>query len=156
MAALRRRAAALDGRRAGHPVALSQIVAVRKLPRVPDGDSRAARGAEAESAAARHLLALGVSILDRNVRCRLGEIDIVARDGACTVFVEVRMRAGLRFGGALASVDSRKQRRLIAAARWYLGRHPKLANEPCRFDVIGVESNGGAMTWLRDAFRVDG
>ena len=132
------------------------IVVARKLPGSSDGDSRATCGAKAEAAAGKHLVANGLSILDRNVRCRLGEIDIVARDGACVVFVEVRMRASQRFGGALASVDSHKQRRLVATARWYLGRHPKLANEPCRFDVMGVASNDGAITWLRDAFRVDG
>ena len=131
-------------------------MASRKSRGSPDCGSRASNGAAAEAEAARFLIGKGLCILHRNVRCRLGEIDIVARDGSCTVFVEVRLRASQRFGGALASVDAHKQRRLVATARWYLGRHPRLANEACRFDVIGVESTGGAVTWLRDAFRVDG
>jgi len=123
---------------------------------MPDADSRATSGAAAEADAVQFLTGRGLVILDRNVRCRLGEIDIVAREGPCVVFVEVRLRTSERFGGAMASVDAHKQRRLVATARWYLGRHPKLANEPCRFDVIGVASNRGVMTWVRDAFRVDG
>lgn len=123
---------------------------------VPDRDSRAANGAAAEAEAVQFLIGKGLVILDRNVRCRLGEIDIVARDGQCVAFVEVRLRASERFGGAMASVDAHKQRRIIATARWYLGRHSSLANEACRFDVIGSASAGGAITWLRDAFRVDG
>lgn len=131
-------------------------MANRKSSGSPDRDLRATNGAAAEVAAAQFLIGEGLVILDRNVRCRLGEIDIVARDGTCLVFVEVRLRSSGRFGGAVASVDVHKQRKLILAARWYLGRHPNLAIQPCRFDVMGVASNGGAMTWLRDAFRVDG
>lgn len=104
----------------------------------------------------RFLTRSGLEVIARNVRCRFGEIDIVARDGICIVFVEVRLRASGRFGGAAASVDARKQQRLAAAARWYLARHPKCANDPCRFDVIAVAKIEGAVDWLRDAFRVDG
>lgn len=131
-------------------------MAIRRLPCIPDGDSRAAKGAAAEAGAVQFLIGKGLVILDRNVRCRLGEIDIVAREGPCIVFLEVRLRASERFGGAMASVDAHKQRKLVATARWYLGRHPSLANEACRFDVIGSASTGGAITWVRDAFRVDG
>ena len=122
---------------------------------IPGGDPRATSGAAAETQAVRFLIGKGLAILDRNVRCRLGEIDIVARDGACVVFVEVRLRASERFGGAMASVDAHKQRKLAATARWYLARHPKLANEPCRFDVIAVRAHA-ELNWVRDAFRVDG
>lgn len=118
--------------------------------------SRAQRGAAAEESAARFLMHAGLKVIDRNVRCRFGEIDIIARDGACIVFTEVRLRASNRFGGALASVDAGKQQRLAAAARWYLARHPAWANDPCRFDVVAVAEVDGATEWVKDAFRVDG
>ncbi len=118
--------------------------------------SRALRGSAAEVLATRFLEGAGLVLVERNVRCRFGEIDIVARDGDCVVFVEVRLRASSRFGGAAASVDAGKQRRLIAAARWYLSRHPRLADHPCRFDVVALAGVDGPVDWLRDAFRVDG
>ena len=108
-----------------------------------------AAGGDAEEAAARFLASHGLAILDRNFRTRFGEIDLVARDGATLVFVEVRLRrASERFGGAAASVDSRKRGRIVAAARQYLQR---LGREPaCRFDVVTLD--GGAPQWLRAAF----
>lgn len=114
-------------------------------------------GAAHEDAAARHLERAGLSVLARNVTCRVGEIDIVLRDRELLVFAEVRYRRDADFGSAFESVDARKQRRLVAAARWYLGANPQLAETPCRFDVIAV--TGAApyrIEWLRDAFRVDG
>ncbi len=121
----------------------------------PGGDSRAVRGAAAEDSAVRFLERAGLRTIDRNVRCRFGEIDIVAREDDCLVFVEVRLRASQKFGGAVGSVDARKQQRLVGAARWFLGSNPRFANEPCRFDVIAVSEIDGAVDWLRDAFRVD-
>ena len=109
-----------------------------------------ASGGAAEEAAANFLSRKGLEIVARNYRTRMGEIDLVARDGTTLVFVEVRMRSGDAFGGALASVDARKQRRLVAAARQFLSR---LGSEPpCRFDVVTVQ--GGAPQWLRAAFEV--
>jgi len=109
-----------------------------------------ASGGAAEEAAARFLARQGLEIVARNFRTRLGEIDLVAREGPTLVFVEVRMRSGEGFGGARASVDARKQRRIVAAARQFLSR---LGGEPpCRFDVITVQ--GGAPEWLRAAFDV--
>jgi putative endonuclease len=108
-----------------------------------------AAGGEAEERAARFLAEQGLQILARNYRTRLGEIDLIARDGATLVFVEVRLRTSERFGGALGSIDARKRHRIEAAARQYLGR---LGREPpCRFDVITVE--GRVPTWMRGAFE---
>ncbi|HEX7466326.1 MAG TPA: YraN family protein, partial [Usitatibacter sp.] len=93
-----------------------------------------ATGGAAEEAAARYLEERGLEIVARNYRTRLGEIDLVARDGATLVFVEVRMRSSERFGGAAESIGWRKRSRLEAAARQYLAR---LRREPaCRFDVV--------------------
>jgi putative endonuclease len=109
-------------------------------------------GGDAEEVAARFLARRGLQVIARNYRTRLGEIDLVARDGATLVFVEVRMRAGssARFGGAAASVDSRKRRRIEAAARQFLAR---LAHEPpCRFDVVTLDGDA-ALEWHRAAFE---
>ena len=110
-----------------------------------------ARGAEAEEAAASFLAGRGLVVVARNYRTRQGEVDIVARDGATLVFVEVRARAWSAFGGAAGSVDARKQHRIAAAARHYLRR---LGKEPaCRFDVLTLQGPRGEPDWLRGAFE---
>lgn len=96
------------------------------------------------------LVARGLRIVERNFRVRGGEIDIVCRDGATTVFVEVRLRTRGDFGGAAASITPAKQARLILAARHWLARH---GESPCRFDA--VLSDGEKLEWIRDAFRLD-
>lgn len=89
-------------------------------------------------------------MLARNFRVKGGEIDIVCRDGASTVFVEVRRRANAGFGGAAASITPRKQQRLILAARHWLARYGETA---CRFDCILID--GDHLEWMKDAFRAD-
>jgi len=109
------------------------------------------RGEEAEDLAARFLAAQGLVVVARNYRTRFGEVDIVARDGAALVFVEVRARTWSAFGGAAGSVDAGKQRRIIAAARHYLAR---LNAEPaCRFDVLTLQGPQGEPAWIRGAFE---
>jgi putative endonuclease len=114
-------------------------------------------GDAAEQAACAHLAANGCRIVARNVRYREGELDVVALDGGVLAFVEVRLRTGARFGGAGASVDAFKRRRLVRAAQHYLveryGAGKKLP--PCRFDVIAVDANG-VTEWIRDAFVAEG
>ncbi len=106
-------------------------------------------GQAAEAAAERWLQGHGLRPVARNHRCRRGEIDLVMREGDTLVFVEVRLRRHAGFGGALASVDRRKQQRLLAAAQDYLQRHPW--SGPCRFDVLGLDGRGEPQ-WVRDAF----
>ena len=119
-------------------------------PAAPPTAAQAAGGA-AEDEAARFLAAQGLEILARNYRTRLGEIDLVAQDGAELVFVEVRLRTSERFGGALDSIHARKRRRIVAAARQFLMR---FAREPaCRFDVVALD--GKRPLWLRGAFETD-
>jgi putative endonuclease len=111
-----------------------------------------AAGHEAEEQAARFLAGQGLAIVARNFRTRLGEIDVVARDGATLVFVEVRYRASEAFGGAVESITAAKRRRIVAAANQYLARLG--AEPPCRFDVVTLE--GEAAQWIRAAFDVAG
>jgi putative endonuclease len=121
-----------------------------RTPRQRAGDA-------AEAAACAHLAAHGCRIVARNVRYREGELDVIAFDGPVLAFVEVRLRSGTRFGGAGASVDARKRRRLVRAAEHYLveryGAHRALP--PCRFDVVTVDANG-ATEWIRAAFTAQG
>lgn len=121
------------------------------------GRSGGETGARYEALAARWLQARGLVVIARNFRCRGGEIDLVARDGATVVFVEVRARSNPRYASAAASVDARKRGRLLRAAQCYLQRHPWAAACPCRFDVIAFEprqsppDNTGPR-WIRAAF----
>ncbi|MCF7222072.1 YraN family protein [Marilutibacter chinensis] len=119
--------------------------------------SRRAHGAAVEAAARRHLLAAGLQAVAANAHSRGGEIDLVMRDGGTLVFVEVRYRRSADFGGGAASVDIRKQRRLVHAAQVFLSRHPHYADLPCRFDVVEADGEPTAprLNWLRDAFRAD-
>ena len=104
-------------------------------------------GPEAESLAARHLEASGYRIVARNVKSKLGELDIVARDRSVLCFVEVRLR---RDGRAAESIDPSKRRRLTRAAEHYLVSHG-LSRTPCRFDVVAIAADG-APVLIRDAF----
>jgi putative endonuclease len=115
------------------------------------------RGREAEERACRHLTAAGLRLLERNFNSRRGEIDLVMREGATLVFVEVRYRRSNRFGSGAESVDRRKMSRILAAARHYLQLHPGAADRPCRFDVvaIGPGDGSGGIDWIRDAFGTD-
>ena len=110
-----------------------------------------ASGGDGEEQAARFLAGHGLQLVARNYRTRLGEIDLIARDGATLVFVEVRLRKDARFGGAVESITARKLSRIAAAARQYLMRIPRVP--PCRFDVVCIE--GGEAKWMRDAFTLN-
>jgi putative endonuclease len=108
------------------------------------------RGRDAEAMAAAFLQARGLTILERNYRCRLGEIDLVAREGGTTVFVEVRRRASSAFGGAAASITSAKRLKLLRAARHYLSRLRTLPE--CRFDALLIDGEPPRIEWIRNAF----
>ena len=110
-------------------------------------------GALGEEAAAELLRKAGYRIVARNHRCSRGEVDVIAEKGDLLVFVEVRTRATAAFGGPEETVGTRKQRRVVAAARDYLAQRrgpPKAA----RFDVIAVVDGpaGPALTHFENAF----
>jgi putative endonuclease len=112
-------------------------------------------GQAAENIAAGFLRAQGLEILERNFRRRLGELDIVARNRDVLIIVEVRTRTTGLYGGAAASVDARKQRRLIRAAGQLLQQRSDLSHLRVRFDVISVADMGSkapAVTWIQHAF----
>jgi putative endonuclease len=112
---------------------------------------RQQQGLDAEQRAQDFLMARGLVPVARNVRFKQGEIDLVMREGAEWVFVEVRARADGRFGGAAASVNGRKQARVSRAAQVFLmGRFGQRAWPACRFDVVAFEA--GEPVWIRAAF----
>jgi len=100
--------------------------------------NRAETGRAAEDAAAELLRAKGLTIVERNFRVKIGEIDLIARDRDEIVFVEVRARASAAFGGAAASVGGAKRRKLIKAAGVWL--QARAWTGPCRFDVVAWDS----------------
>ena len=104
---------------------------------MPD-DPRQFLGKLGEDLACEELARRGYAVVARRYRTRFGEIDIVARDGKTTVFVEVKTRDGDMFGDGAAAVTSWKQRRVAAMAIDYLARH-RLHDQPCRFDVIAID-----------------
>lgn len=120
------------------------------MPARPD---RKQLGDAAEAAARATLEDAGLVTLARNVGYRFGELDLVMRDGATIVFVEVRYRSNDRFGGAAGSVDHRKRRRIVLAARAWLAGQRGLVDAGCRFDVVTVQGDGTLhCDWLRSAF----
>jgi putative endonuclease len=116
-------------------------------------------GLVGEAAAACFLKRRGLVILARNLRSRLGEIDLLARDGPTLVFVEVKARRSWVGDPPEAAVDARKRARLVRLALGYLAAH-RLGEQPCRFDVVGVSlDETGHVTGvrhLRHAFDREG
>ena len=113
-------------------------------------------GRLAEDLAAEFLRARGCEILVRNYRRRLGELDLVAREGSVLIIGEVRTRAHSRFGGAVESIDWRKRRCITRAAMQLLQERRDLARLPVRFDVIVVHHVTAAeprIEWIRHAFE---
>lgn len=103
-------------------------------------------GLDAESRARVFLQQQGLTLIEQNFRCRVGEIDLIMADAQTLVFIEVRFRKNQRFGGAAASVGPRKQRRLWRSASTYLlkFRRPPV----CRFDLVAIE--GDDLHWIKD------
>ena len=104
------------------------------------------RGRQGEDDALAYLLLQGLVLLERNYLCKGGELDLIMRDGAAIVFVEVRQRSGAAYGGALASITPAKQRRMVLAAQTWLQRQKSLP--PCRFDALAID--GVRISWLKN------
>lgn len=98
----------------------------------------------------------GLKTLERNYSCKTGEIDLIMKDRDMIVFVEVRFRRRTGRGSGMETVGNIKQRRLISAARLFLSSGPRLAEIPCRFDVVSVTGEAGQprFDWIRNAFDV--
>jgi len=112
-------------------------------------------GDHTEAVAARYLQSRGVTIVERNVFSRGGEIDLIGRDGEVLVFFEVRYRGAGSLAGGAESVTPTKQRRLVRAASFYLHRNG-LWNIPSRIDVIAIapgDVKKYRIHWIRNAIQ---
>ncbi len=118
-------------------------------------DTSHARGKATEVFAEKYLTQHGLTLIERNVHCRQGEIDLVMRDGDTLVFVEVKYRKNNHFGSAIEAVSQTKQNKINHCVKFFF--HKANLNEyntPCRFDVIALEGNINQpqVTWLKNAF----
>lgn len=112
-------------------------------------------GQHAEQLAEQYLIQRGLRLVERNYRCRGGEIDLIMTESDTLVFVEVRYRKHQTFGGAAASVDQRKQQRLLLAANHYLQRS-KAMDRLCRFDIVAISpamDGQNQVQWISNAIE---
>lgn len=109
------------------------------------------KGDSAERQALDYLQRQGLTLVARNFRCKAGELDLVMKDGAALVIVEVRYRKSEQFGGALASVTRQKQARIVAATQHYVIIN-SLSHYAIRFDVVALSGNG-SINWIKNAFQ---
>jgi len=107
------------------------------------------QGIKGEASAQAHLEAAGLRLLNKNYRCRFGELDLVMLEGATLVIIEVRYRKSDRYGSATESITRTKQSRIIATTQWYLSTQK--VDRPLRFDVIAISGNG-KLEWIQNAF----
>lgn len=109
------------------------------------------KGALAEQQAAQYLQKQGLILLQTNYRSRFGEIDLILQDTDTLVFAEVRLRSSAKFGGAAASIDARKQAKLLKTAQFYLAGLKQIP--PCRFDAVLLQStDSDCVEWIKNAF----
>lgn len=114
-------------------------------------ENKRAIGKKKEELAEQYLKSQGYEILEKNFYSHAGEIDIIARDGAYLVFVEVKYRKSLSQGYASEAVNARKQQRIYRAASYYLYKNGYSADAtPCRFDVVSIQ--GEQITVIKNAF----
>ena len=104
-----------------------------------------------EEIAAEWLKKQGLVILERNFRCRQGEIDLIARDNNYLVFVEIKYRKTKGSGWAVEAVDRRKQEKIRKVALYYIVRTGRPVESPYRFDVLGFD--GSRITWIKNAYE---
>jgi putative endonuclease len=116
---------------------------------------RLERGRLWESRAAAYLEEHGLAVLARGHRCRLGELDLVCRDGAHVVVVEVRARSSGALCSAVESIGPHKRRRIVQATRHFLMLHQQWQVAPIRFDVVAFDDIDAAeprVQWIKNAF----
>lgn len=112
---------------------------------------RPVKGLDAERQAMQWCQQQGWHVLERNFRCKVGEVDLICIAERVLVFIEVRQRTSSRYGSAAATVTVSKQRKLVRAAQTFLQRRPDLADCPARFDVITL-TDGASPNWIKGAF----
>ena len=112
-------------------------------------------GYSAEQKALEYLIGQGLKLVSHNYSCRFGEIDLIMRDKSFLVFIEVRARSNMSFGGGITSITYAKRQKIIKTTSHYLIKHQLQDKFPMRFDVLSIDGISGSITWLKDAFRAD-
>lgn len=116
-------------------------------------------GNAGEEMAYEHLISMGYRILDKNFRCKLGEIDLIGFDGDILCFIEVKTRTSNIFGNPSEAVSSYKQHRIVKSALMYISKN-RLNNFMCRFDIIEIIANerleNSQINLIKDAFQYSG
>lgn len=113
---------------------------------------RRATGHQAEETALEHLSEQGLELLERNFRCKMGEIDLIMRHDDTLIFVEVRYRNDTTRGTGAESITRAKIRRIIKTAEYFLLVHPEYHDIDCRFDVVSLDDS---IDWIQNAFTLD-
>ncbi|MBW2039849.1 MAG: YraN family protein [Deltaproteobacteria bacterium] len=119
-------------------------------------DKRKVLGGRGEDLAVRYLQKKGYKVIERNYRCLLGEIDLIARDKETLVFVEIKARSSSGFGLPQEAVGRFKQKKLIQVAKAYIVEHHLKEAIPARFDVVAIQltPSGAEIELIKDAFQV--
>ena len=112
--------------------------------------NKRAVGSKTEDEAARFLAGCGLTVIEQNFRCRFGEIDLVARDGKFTVFVEVKYRKDSKAGSPEEAVSAAKARKISKVSDYYRVVHKLPEDSPVRYDVVAID--GDTFRWYRNAF----
>ena len=107
-------------------------------------------GGRQEEKACRYLTDAGLSILERNWRVRIGEIDIIAKEGETICFIEVKYRSGKRYGGASYAISAAKQEKIRKVAQWYIASHKLPQEASYRFDAVLID--GEEIKYIRNAW----
>lgn len=110
------------------------------------------KGVYYENVAKELLIKNGYTIVETNYRCRIGEIDIIARNEGYLVFVEVKYRSNANLGNPLEAIDYKKQLKIRRCAQDYLQRRGLSENTLCRFDAIGITGSTGVIDLIKGAF----
>lgn len=114
------------------------------------------KGKFAEQLALNYLKENGLELVMQNYHCRLGEIDLIMREGSYLVFIEVRSRSNMNFGGGLASITFEKKQKIIKTTSHYMVKYRIQDKFPIRFDVISIDGKSNKITWLKNAFDAGG
>ncbi len=112
-------------------------------------------GFAAEDLARNYLGSQGLTWVESNYRCRMGEIDLIMRDKEYLVFVEVRARTSIAYGGGVQSITPGKRQKLLRTATLYLQTKKLYDKQPCRFDVLSLDGASPQITWIKNAFGAD-
>ncbi|MCR5667228.1 MAG: YraN family protein [Eubacterium sp.] len=116
------------------------------------GESTRALGAAKERLAEKYLTAVGYRIIERNYRCRSGEIDLIGLEKRILAFIEVKYRSSIRYGDPTCAVNHKKRRTICRVASYFRLTHPALASYQCRFDIVSITPQEIAL--YRNAFEI--